>query len=454
MRDREPRDIDDPMPLEAADEDAPVPARRKHWAPEAGAETAAVLRLLAVRPWLISGRDDEGIAAVRRNLPAVRDAFARLGWVLVVERDLIRLRKSPPARRDAWAASGLTPAQASWFFLLVAGAESVAPKVTLAQLVTAARAAAAEADLPVQNDIAERRAIVRALRMLDERGVIEQIDGEVEGFVNNENVPVLMAVHHSRLAHVITNYGTVDPVADPEGWLEQVEREPDPAHRMRRRLIDDTVVHSIDLDEAEADWLSRRVRGDDGAPLAAAFGLHLERRTEGAAFVVPEEAFRHLHELGPTPFPAPGTVPHAALLLCERAAVTGVMGSVADGPGLGWRGMGGSDVVKQLAALASELPDGRGGWRRELVEDPKRLAEDVRSLLVSLDMVRVRASADGQSEMWWFSPTTGRWVSPPAPSPELTPEAQLRPAARSKRKAQKPKVLQLDLASLGPRKPE
>src|SRR5438132_7244501 len=107
--------------------DGPV-SGRKRWLPEASAETAAALRLLAVRPWLIAGRDDEGIAAVRRNLPAIRDALSRLGWVLVVERDLVRLRKSPPMRREAWVADGPTSLEASWFFLLVAAAESVAPR--------------------------------------------------------------------------------------------------------------------------------------------------------------------------------------------------------------------------------------------------------------------------------------------------------------------------------------
>ncbi len=385
-----------------------VLARRRRWAPEASAETAAVLRLLAVRPWLVSGRDDENIAAVRRNLPSVREALSRLGWVLVVERDLVRLRKSPPVRRAAWAADGPTPLQASWFFLLVAGAESVAPRVGLAQLVTAARAAAAEAGLPVTHDISERRAIVRALRMLDERGVVVRVEGEFDGFITDEEAPVLLAVHHSRLAHVIANYAPGDPAQDPGAWLEQVEREPDPARRMRRRLIDDAVVHLVDLDAAEADWLSRRVRSDDGAPLATAFGLHLERRTEGAAFVVPEEAFRYLHELGPAVFPAPGTVPHAALLLSEAAATSGTLGSGAEGLGPGWRGLREEDVVEQLARLAASRADGRGGWRRELAEDPPRLAEEVRVLLAGLDLVRVRSDAAGV-RWWWFSPATARW---------------------------------------------
>lgn len=387
---------------------------RKRWLPEASAESGAALRTLALKPWLVAGRDDEAIAAVRRNLPAIREALARLGWGLVAERGFVRLRKSPPVRREAWAAQGPAPLQASWFFLLVAAAESVAPRVSLATLVSAARAAAAEAGVPVSNDIHERRAIVRALSMLDERGAVMQVDGDVEGFVMDEHAPVLLAVHHSRLGHVIGNFAPGDPASDPQAWLDALEREPDPARRMRRRLVDDALVHVADLDEAEADWLSRRVRGDDGGPLAMAFGVRLERRSEGAAFVVPEEAFRYPHELGDTPFPAPGTVPHAALLLCEQAAFAGTSGSLEYGPGPGWRGLSESKVIEHIVALAAERADGRGGWRRELVEDPQHLAADIKALLTALDLLRIRTTSD-ESDMWWFSPATGRWSLPPTP---------------------------------------
>lgn len=384
-----------------------TPNRRRRWMPEANAETAAALRLLAVRSWLVAERDAGAIAAIRRNLPAIRDALGRLGWVLVVERDFVRLRKSPPVRRHAWSAEGPTPQQASWFFLLVAAAESVAPRVGLAQLVTAARAAAAEAGLPVTNDLTERRAIVRALRMLDERGVVMQVEGDLEGFVKDEAAPVLLAVHHTRLAHVIANYGPGDPNDDPDGWIRQLEREPDPARRMRRRLVDDTVVYVDDLDEAEADWLSRRVRSDDGGPLAIAFGLHLERRAEGAALVVPDDAFRYPHELGPTPFPAPATVPHAALLLCEHAAMDGHVGELGSGPGVGWRGLLESGVRDYLGTCATRRADGPAGWKRELAENPDLLAGEVLALLANLDLVRTTEGSAGR--MWWFSPTTARW---------------------------------------------
>lgn len=422
--------------------DAPTagasPRDRRAWAPEADSETAATLRRLALTPWLVAGRDDDIIATVRRNEPAIRDVLGRLGWVLVVERDLVRLRKSPPTRPRAWAHAGPAPLTCSWFFLLVAAAESMAPRCGLAQLVSSARAAAAEASLPVTNDLTERRAIHAALKLLSERGVVEPVDGNLEGFVRDENAPVLLAVHHNRLVHIVANPGPGDPAEDPEGWLAQVQREPDAARRMRRRLVDDSVVHTVDLDEAEAGWLSRRVTGDDGGPLAHAFGLHLERRTEGAAFVVPDDAFRHQGELGPMPFPVSGTVPHAALLLCDHAAAHGFTDHA---PGPGWRGLPEPTVIATLAAFAAANSAGRGGWSRDLADDPPLLARRVEDLLAGLDLVRVKATDpptdfNRGGSVWWFAPATGRWSAnpdsvPPQPASAANGRRSGPPAARA-----------------------
>ena len=393
---------------------------RRAWAPEANLEVGSVLRLLMVRPWLVPGRDDDAIAKVRRNVDAVRDAFGRLGWVLVVERDLIRLRKTPPARRSAHAALGPSPRVGQWFFLLVAASESMGRRVGLGTLVTAARMAAAEAGVMVTGDIGERRAIVAALKMLDQRGVIEELDGDVEGYVQDDNPPVLLAVHHTRLLHVIANYsGEQDPAADAAGWLDAVGREPDPARRMRRRLVDDTVVYAGDLDDAEADWLRRRLRGDDGAPLAEAFGLHVERRIEGAAFVVPGEAYRHPWELGPQPFPASGTVAHAALLLCNWASAEDGAPDLVSG---GWRALTADEVAGKLTELVADEQAGTGGWSHDLIADPGgRLRDDVAALLTGLDLVRLDA------DRWLFSPAVARWPAPRprTPRPKSTTPAGL-----------------------------
>ncbi|MDP2316541.1 MAG: DUF2398 family protein [Pseudomonadota bacterium] len=382
--------------------------RRRRWTPEVEADVASVLRLLVRRAWLISGRDDDAIRTIRRNASSIRDTLSRLGWGVVIERDFVRLRKSPPVRREAWAAEGPAPLYASWFFLFVAASEGMPPKVGLGQLVASARAAAAEAGLSVVNDIKERQAIVGALKLLDERGIIVKLDGEIERFVDDEDTPALLEVHHKRLAHVIANFSSTDPAVDPEGWLASVEREPDAARRVRRRLVDDTLVYSVDLDDTEADWLSRRVRGDDGGPLAEAFGLHLERRAEGAAFVVPHAAFRHLHELGPVPFPGTGTIAHAALLLCEHARENGIQSAEEAQVGPTWRCLTAIQVLTFLERAVQERPQGRGGWREEFA-DGRVLMEQVRERLCALDLLRLTEGGVDQSR-WWFSPATNRWT--------------------------------------------
>ena len=415
------------------------PRRRRAWRPEADAESAALLRHLAAHPWLVGGRDDALIAAVRRNAETLTSTASRLGWVLIIERDLVRLRKSPPPRPQAWAAQGPSPAACSWFFLLLAAAESSPPRTAIGHLVTQARIAAAEAGLPTQHDITERRATLGALRMLDERGVIERLDGDLDSYLHDEDAPVLLAIHHTRLAHVIANPGALDPAADPQAWLEQVQREPDPARRMRRALIDDTCVHTALLDDAEAQWLSQRVRGDDGSPLADAFGLVLERRTEGAAFVVPDDAYRHLRDLGPVPFPAPGTIPHAALLLLDHSAVHG---SAGQGPGPGWRGLTENQAVEALAQFADTNASGKGGWGAEYTQDPLLLASKVRDLLVGTNLVHLALAStqtgpDGGARVWWFAPTTGRWGQEGSATPKgrRTNPSRARPSDSSARQA-------------------
>ena len=390
--------------------------RQRRNNPDASFETAAVLRHLCRQPWLVSGRDDAAIGAVLRNLDDVRDAVGKLGWVVIADRDFVRLRKSPPPRRQAWVSSGPKPLTAMWFFLLVAAAESMPPKVALGQLVTGARAAAAEAELHAPDDKAEKHAILAALRMLQDRAVVETLDGDIDEFLIDADAPVLLAVHHHRLVHVIANYCAEDPVAHPELWLEAVDRESDPARRMRRRLIDDTAVHAIDLAADEADWLSRRVRSDDGLPLATTFGLHLERRAEGAAFIVPEDAFSTRSELGDRPFPAGGTVPHAALLLCDAATASGEIS--IDRPG--WKSLMIEEIMRLLAQFAAVFVG--HGWSTDYGDDLPVLASDVSTLLDGLGLLLIDA------RQWSFSPVTARWSPPPPrPLPTARPSTNAQP---------------------------
>ena len=416
--------LDRPLSSDELDDAGePRVRRRKAWAPDANATVSAAARRLCKRPWAVAGRDDELIAVVRRHADTLIEIFGRVGWPLIVERDLVRLRKSPPPRRG-WNTS-VNPLTAPWFFLLVAAADSMPPKCSFGQLVTAARAAAAEAGVDSTGSITERRAVVAALRMLDARGVIEQVDGDLDDFLGSDDPPVLLAVHHTRLLHVIANTGPLDPAGDPTGWLAAVEREPDPARRMRRRLLDDTVVPSCDLDEAESRWLRQRLRGDDGQPLADGFGLAIERRAEGAAFVLPETLGHRPGDAGDYPFPTFGTVAHASLKLLEHGLTHGTPpapetdptldSTIAPAPtgqgadrvrvGDGWRALPLDGVNAWARDTAAATAAGKGGWSSEYVENPDKLVVDVATTLTALGLLR----RDPTSGQWWFSPAAARW---------------------------------------------
>lgn len=418
----------------AFDSTAPRP-RRRAWAPDAHEEVALALRRLSVRPWAIAGRDDELLAIARRHSSALQEVFARLGWVLVIERDLVRLRKTPPVRRG-W--NDHLPAGAPmWFFLLVAAAESLPQRCHLATLVNAARAAAPEAGIVTTGLMPERLAIVAALHMLDYRGVIVHLEGDVDGFLRSDDAQVLLAVHHNRLLHVIANAGGPELATDPQRWLERVSTEADVPRRMRRRLIDDTLVHSADLDEAEGRWLSARVRGDDGGPLAAAFGLELERRAEGAAFVIPDGVANKPWERGEFAFPTHGTVAHASLKLVEHF-LSLPPAPPGTGPGPGWRGLASADVRAWLERTCAAQSSGKGGWSAEYIESPDRLGTEIRRLLTGLGVLRCGPHASSpeatvpsfttpdttsppgpvrEATTWWLSPAAARWrLQPEAPS--------------------------------------
>lgn len=393
---------------------------------DGASEVAAVLRLLVRRPWLVGGRDDAAIATVRRHQEAVRNVCSRLGWTLIVERQLVRLVKSPPPRLADWARQAPDPLTCAWFFLLAAAAEGLPSQVRLGQLVEGAKAAAAEAAVPGSSPHAERRARFGALRELVRRGVVDETDGQIEAYLDDDDPAVLLTIHHTRLLHLAANYdpGT-DPGLEPEAWLATVTRESDAGRRMRRRLVDDTCVHSVDLDEAEVDWLSRRLRGDDGGPLADAFGLVIERRSEGAAFVLPDDAFRWPRELGDVPFPGTGIVPHVALLVADLVAAEG---EALGGPGPGWRGLGREGILVELTRIAEHRTTGKGGWPAEKAADPEGLLGEAGRLLTAVGLLRV------VDEIWWVSPVTGRWEAPPNAAlavPALQPPPEAPPAIDS-----------------------
>jgi uncharacterized protein (TIGR02678 family) len=376
-------------------------------------EVAALLRILMAKSWLIAGQDDDTIRRIQQHAGTVSAAVHRMGWVVHIGRDLVRLSKSAPA--DVVGAPA--PIVCSWVFLLAAAAETLPPQATFKHLMRAAHRAAADADLTVRGDIGERRAVARAFGVLAERGIVVETDGHVEDFVADAEADALLQVHHTRLAHLVANSGPVGPDLDPQAWLDAVSGRGTVEQRMLRRLVDRAVVHTVDLDEDERDWLSRRLRAS-GAAAAAALGVRIERRAEGAAFVVAPDDVRLDRELGPHWFPGSSGARLAALLLAQR--VRRSPGGLAL-PGPGWWAVDARLIPAHLAAVRREHLFGAE------FDDDDVFAKAVLAVLEPLDLVRVLPGAcsddatveAGQARdmagpvRWCFSPALQRWARPP-----------------------------------------
>ncbi|MFD5898665.1 DUF2398 family protein [Streptomyces sp. NPDC060366] len=380
---------------------------------EAGhSEVAELARRLGVRTWLVGGRDDHLIEAVHRNAGALREVYGAVGWSLAVEPDLVRVHK-PGTAAGVPVDEGPAP-KGVWFWLTAAALESLPERVGLGQVVAAARAAAAEAEVKVTQSGPERAALVGALAMLRVRGLLEEIEGRVEAFLEEEDPPVLLRVHHGRLLHLqprdvaLDEYGQweTDPGKDPQGWLATLHRPADPMVRVCGMLVDQAAVHACDLADEERQWFSDRL-ADEGCVVAEAFGLRVEHRVEGAAFVVPQGAYSSESELGPFVFPhrhrnRGGTVRHAALLLVDHLVGEGERGG-AMAPGPGWCGARAAEVVDRLGGLAVR----HVRWAQEYRDRPERLAHDVRDLLEPSGLLRV---VGGYDDWWWVSPAAARWT--------------------------------------------
>ncbi|MFE6498062.1 DUF2398 family protein [Streptomyces sp. NPDC057748] len=312
-----------------------------------------------------------------------------------------------------------------WFWLAVGALESLPARVRLGQVAAAARVGAAEIELPVTQSRVELSAFAAGLRRLCGCGVLEELEGRVEALVDGEeDPPVLLKVHHTRLLHLlprgvpVDDWGqwAIDPAGDPAGWLAWLERLADAGLRVWAMLADQAVVHACDLDEDELRWRSDK-GPTDSAALARSFGLPLEHLLEGAAWVMPHETYDE-RVAGRFRYPGrrrsdAGTVRHAALLLIDGLVSGGERGGVG-APGSGWCGMPKSWVVGRLGELARR----HAWWSKDLRSDLPRLAEDVRGVLKpEADQLRVTG---GFEEWWWLSPAAARWTvlseQPPVPA--------------------------------------
>src|SRR5215475_7960960 len=125
-------------------------------------------RVLLRRPLLrVGGADGDLLPLVYRHRAALADLFTQtLGYRLVVQRQFARLYKAIPGTDLPRAEAGLSPAGYAYLALTVAALSGAGRQVLLSRLVADVRAAAAEAGIETNDDVADRRALAAALRHL------------------------------------------------------------------------------------------------------------------------------------------------------------------------------------------------------------------------------------------------------------------------------------------------
>lgn len=296
-------------------------------------ERQRALRALLMRP-LMTARDED-FALVRRHADELRPWLLReTGWLLHVERDCARLFKRPADLLDATrGAQGLDKRRYVLLCLACAVLERAQSQITLRSLGDQLLRLSASPELAASgfrfglDQAHERRDLVNVCQFLIDCGVLQRVAGDEEGFVSQSSAhtgDALYDLQRRVLAQLLacsrgpSTYAKAQEPADLEARLAALVKEylPDTTegkrtfvrHAIARRLLDDPVVYSDELDQEAREYFTNQ-RGPLCARLADAVDLTPEQRAEGSALIDPEG------ELSDARLPAEGTVAHATLLV-------------------------------------------------------------------------------------------------------------------------------------------
>jgi uncharacterized protein (TIGR02678 family) len=339
-----------------------------HDDPQRAGELTGAARALLTRPWRTAEADRPLFLLIRRHAEQLDRWFTqRLGYRLVVGTDTARLVKSGhiPADRPL-----RTPTQRPFtareytLLALVLAATAAGPdRISLRDLVLQVRSAAADAGITLDGATSERRALVTALRWLVERGVVRELDRSVTGYESDADADALLEVRNDRMALL-----PASALADARSADELLDRATDEGTgraALRRRLVEDPVLHADDV--PPEDWAELRRRfGEESRYLEEMFGLVIEARAEGASAIDIDGGCTDIA------FPAGGTTAHAALLLVDVLTT---------------RYRDGADTVALDGELRELLERYGRFWRKDV--DPDDLRGEAIGLLSAMTVVTV-----------------------------------------------------------------
>lgn len=277
------------------------------------ADQQAAARLLLAHPLLVAhGPHADDLRLVRKHEPHLVEQFSQLlGYTLVTEAGFARLYKaglgdaSRPALRPG-TTTPLTQQAYARLAQIVAVLLTSREQVLLSALVQDLRTAAAEAGIDLADTLTERRAVVAALRLLVEWGVLVEDEGNVAGYADNDTHEVLLTIRRDVVRHLVA--GPLRSSATPEQLITAASSAGfgGSRHSVRRRVVETPVVYRDELSDEDADWLRQYQRREERV-LGDFLGTSFEIRAEGVALFHPD--------LTDKDFPGQGTVPQAALLV-------------------------------------------------------------------------------------------------------------------------------------------
>jgi uncharacterized protein (TIGR02678 family) len=293
------------------------------------AERAGAVRWLLAHPLTLAVDAPEPFTQVVRHRAFLTDWFAdHAGWKLAVEpaAGLARLHKIPAASDPTRGArlTGRAPFDRRRYVLLclvLAVCDEAGGQTTLASLARGVAELGGEVAGVAAFDAtsgSERRALVDALRLLAELGVLRLRDGDAERYAQTAEGDALFDVNERALSHLVAAPVPPALAGDPARLLAEPEPESEEGQRLRhrhhavRRLLDDPVLYFDDLPAETFDWVDHG-RAYLYRLLQHDAGLLVERRAEGLAAIDPSG------DTADPSFPDGGsTVKHAAILLAEQ----------------------------------------------------------------------------------------------------------------------------------------
>jgi uncharacterized protein (TIGR02678 family) len=366
----------------------------------------------------VSAKDD-GLAyrRIRLNLKKVRDWFAdRTSWIVLCNRELARLVKTPSllsvGQGFDWAQQAIDYELFVW--VLWFSESSSADQFLLSQLVEEIEVRANELCGSAHIDwniLAHRQSLNRALKGLEQYGILRRLDGDIEGWLRDrqsdslyEFTPLTRHIHVD-LSHAV-DLPAIEQIAAATGRVDATK----PVHhtrtigavqqhspllgcgpagqRLYRTLLLSPALYACADPDAFAILQSRDRRHSITEDFRSTLGWDLEVTSSYACLLRSSAS----EAGGQTLFPFRGGLAHVILLLCGRLREMVTEGALHPDT---------TDRLRitpgQLSAILAELREEHGvQWGATLRElGLQALARQVMESMAAWDLI-TEPDGDGQ----------------------------------------------------------